>query len=80
MNTQDAKRVLETALICAPAPLPLRELLALFDEQLGADTLRSLMLSLRHVEPKSRALPVAKRVACGSSRKLAVSPSTTNTP
>jgi type VI secretion system protein ImpJ len=25
-----------------------------------ADTLRSLMLSLRHVEPKSRALPVAK--------------------
>lgn len=43
MNTQDAKRVLETALICAPAPLPLRELLALFDEQLGADTLRSLL-------------------------------------
>ena len=25
-----------------------------------ADTLRSLMLSLRHVEPKSRALPVAR--------------------
>ena len=43
MNTQDAKRVLETALICAPAPLPLRELLALFDEQLGADTLRGLL-------------------------------------
>ena len=43
MNTQDAKRVLETALICAQAPLPLRELLALFDEQVGADTLRSLL-------------------------------------
>jgi segregation and condensation protein B len=43
MNTQDAKRVLETALICASAPLPLRDLLALFDEQLGADTLRSLL-------------------------------------
>ena len=43
MNTQDAKRVLETALICAQAPLPLRELLALFDEQLGADTLRGLL-------------------------------------
>jgi segregation and condensation protein B len=43
MNTQDAKRVLETALICAQAPLPLRELLALFDEQVGPDTLRSLL-------------------------------------
>jgi segregation and condensation protein B len=43
MNTQDAKRVLETALICAQAPLPLRELLALFDEQVGADTLRRLL-------------------------------------
>ena len=36
MNTSDAKRVLETALICAPAPLPLRELRQLFDDQLGA--------------------------------------------
>jgi segregation and condensation protein B len=43
MNTQDAKRVLETALICAQAPLPLRELLMLFDEQVGADTLRHLL-------------------------------------
>lgn len=43
MNTSDAKRVLETALICAPAPLPLRELRQLFDDQLGADTLRSLL-------------------------------------
>jgi segregation and condensation protein B len=43
MNTQDAKRVLETALVCAQAPLPLRELLALFDEQVGPDTLRRLL-------------------------------------
>ena len=43
MNTADAKRVLETALICAAAPLPLRQMHALFDEQLGADTLRSLL-------------------------------------
>jgi segregation and condensation protein B len=43
MNTQDAKRVLETALICGQAPLPLRELLALFDDQVGADTVRSLL-------------------------------------
>jgi len=43
MNTQDAKRVLETALICASAPLPLREMLVLFDQQLGADTVRGLL-------------------------------------
>ncbi|GAB4118221.1 MAG: hypothetical protein Fur0014_19500 [Rubrivivax sp.] len=43
MNTTDAKRVLETALICAPMPLPLRELKLLFDDQVGADTLRSLL-------------------------------------
>ena len=43
MNTSDAKRVLETALICAPSPLPLRELKVLFDDQIGADTLRGLL-------------------------------------
>ena len=43
MNTTDAKRVLETALICAPMPLPLRELKVLFDDQIGADTLRTLL-------------------------------------
>lgn len=43
MNTSDAKRVLETALICAPSPLPLRELKVLFDDQLGVDTLRTLL-------------------------------------
>jgi segregation and condensation protein B len=43
MNTQDAKRVLETALICAQAPLSLREMRVLFDDQVGADTLRSLL-------------------------------------
>lgn len=46
MNTQDAKRILETALICAQAPLPLRELVSLFDEQVGADTVRSLLQEL----------------------------------
>jgi segregation and condensation protein B len=43
MNTQDAKRVLETALICAQQPLPLAALRALFDDQLGLDTLRGLL-------------------------------------
>jgi segregation and condensation protein B len=43
MNTQDAKRVLETALICAREPLPLRDLRTLFSDQLAADTLRMLL-------------------------------------
>ena len=43
MNTQDAKRVLETALICASQPLPLRAMRSLFDDQIGADTLRSML-------------------------------------
>lgn len=43
MNTQDAKRVLETALICAQAPLSLRDMRVLFDEQVGPDTVRSLL-------------------------------------
>src|SRR4051794_17822590 len=43
MNTQDAKRVLETALICANQPLPLRALRNLFDDQVGPDTLRAML-------------------------------------
>ena len=43
MNSQDAKRVLETALICASQPLPLRDMRVLFADQLGPDTLRGLL-------------------------------------
>jgi len=43
MNTQDAKRVLETALICAQQPLPLAALRALFDDQVGIDTIKDLL-------------------------------------
>ncbi len=43
MNSQDAKRVLETALICASQPLPLRDMRVLFADELGTDTLRSLL-------------------------------------
>ena len=43
MNTLEAKRVLETALICAQQPLPLTALRSLFDAQVGADTLRALL-------------------------------------
>ena len=43
MNTHEAKRVLETALICAQQPMPLRDMRSLFDEQVGADTVRTLL-------------------------------------
>ena len=43
MNSQDAKRVLETALICASQPLPLRDMRVLFTDEIGADTLRSML-------------------------------------
>ncbi len=43
MNTQDAKRVLETALICAQQPLTLREMRSLFADELGLDSLRMLL-------------------------------------
>jgi len=43
MNTAEAKRVLETALICASAPLPMGEMKALFDGEVGADTLRCVL-------------------------------------
>ena len=46
MNTTEAKRVLETALICATSPLPLADLKALFDDEVGADTLRRLLEEL----------------------------------
>lgn len=43
MNTQDAKRVLETALICAQQPLPLKDMRTLFADELGPDSLRALL-------------------------------------
>ena len=47
MNTAQAKRVLETALLCTAQPLPLRDLRVLFDDALGADTLRQLLAELQ---------------------------------
>ena len=47
MNTADAKRILETALICASQPLSMADMRTLFAGQLGTDTLRSLLESLQ---------------------------------
>jgi segregation and condensation protein B len=53
MNTSQAKLVLETALICASAPLPLSDMKALFDGEVGHDTLRQMLDELvRDWEPR----------------------------
>src|ERR1700743_1197594 len=47
MNTQEAKIVLETALICAQEPLKLGELRKLFADNVSADTIRTLLEDLK---------------------------------
>lgn len=47
MNTTDAKRVLETALICAQQALPLRDLSVLFNGGLTADSLKLILEDLQ---------------------------------
>jgi segregation and condensation protein B len=46
MNTQDAKRVLETALICAREPLADRDMRALFADEINADAVQALLNEL----------------------------------
>jgi len=48
MNMAEAKRVLETALICSQQPLALRDMRMLFNDSLGADSLKSLLEDLRN--------------------------------
>jgi len=47
MNTQEAKIVLETALICAQEPLKVGDLRKLFADAISADTVKSLLEDLR---------------------------------
>lgn len=47
MNTADAKRVLETALICSQQPLQVRDMRVLFNDELGADTIKQLLQELQ---------------------------------
>lgn len=63
MNTVDARRILETALLCAVQPLPLRDLRLLFEDVLGNDTLKALLLELQQ-EWQSRGVELVQ-VATG---------------
>ena len=47
MNTAQAKRVLETALLCSTQPVTVRDMRVLFDDALGADTLKVLLEELQ---------------------------------
>ncbi|MBC7720049.1 MAG: SMC-Scp complex subunit ScpB, partial [Chitinophagaceae bacterium] len=48
MNTTDAKRVLETALICAQLPLPVRDMGVLFNGALTTDSIKLLLEELQN--------------------------------
>ncbi|HYD94850.1 MAG TPA: SMC-Scp complex subunit ScpB [Noviherbaspirillum sp.] len=54
MNTSEAKKVLETALLCAHEPLSINDMKKLFaengeaDEEVGADTIKSMLEELRN--------------------------------
>ncbi len=43
INTSEAKRVLETALICSQQPLSVREMRTIFNDMVGPDTLKELL-------------------------------------
>ena len=47
MKTAQAKRVLETALLCSTQPVTVRDMRVLFDDALGADTLKVLLEELQ---------------------------------
>jgi segregation and condensation protein B len=47
MNMADARRILETALICSQQPLQIRDMRVLFDEGVSSDTLKLLLQELQ---------------------------------
>lgn len=49
MNTADARRILETALICAQEPLSMKDMGQLFEGAIEADTLRAMLTELQQL-------------------------------
>src|SRR5690606_40922743 len=54
MNTQEAKIVIEAALLCAQQPMSIAELRRLFDEEVAADKVRALLDELRQRSEERR--------------------------
>jgi segregation and condensation protein B len=48
MNMVDAKRVLETALMCTQQPLPLKNMRELFADAIGGDSIKKMLEDLRN--------------------------------
>ena len=47
MNTAEAKRILEAALLCAQVPMTVPNLLPLFDDNLSADSIKTILAELQ---------------------------------
>lgn len=48
MKTSDAKRVLETSLLCAHQPLSVPDMRTLLDDTVSADSIKSMLADLQH--------------------------------
>lgn len=46
LNPQEARRILEAALLCAHQPMTLRDMRQLFDDTMSADTVRALLVEI----------------------------------
>jgi segregation and condensation protein B len=67
-NPEEAKRVLEAALLASQEPLQVQELKRLFDQELGVDVLRKLLEELRE-EWSGRSVELSTWRAAGGSRR-----------
>lgn len=47
LEPQDAVRILEAALLCAPQPMSVREMRQLFDDAVSADTVRAMLARIQ---------------------------------
>lgn len=47
MNTAEAKRIMEAALLCAQAPMTVLNLLPLFDDNLSTDSIKTILAELQ---------------------------------
>lgn len=47
LQSQDAERILEAALLCAPQPMSVRDMRALFDDTVSADSVRGMLARIQ---------------------------------